>query len=54
MARGRAPFVIQRQLGHTNLDITAVYLQEIDNAEIIDSADARRAPWSHSTARLHL
>jgi hypothetical protein len=27
--------------------MTAVYLQGIDNAEIIDSADARRAPWSN-------
>jgi integrase len=36
--------VIQRQLGHSNLGITSVYLQGIDNAEIIDAVHARRAP----------
>jgi site-specific recombinase XerD len=36
--------VIQRQLGHGNLGITSVYLQGIDNAEIIETAHARRAP----------
>ena len=36
--------VIQRQLGHTNLGVTSVYLQGIDNTEIIDTVHARRAP----------
>jgi integrase len=36
--------VIQRQLGHSNLGITSVYLQGIDNAEIIDTVLSRRAP----------
>ncbi|MDA0179318.1 site-specific integrase [Solirubrobacter phytolaccae] len=36
--------VIQRQLGHSNLGITSIYLQGIDNAEIIDTVHARRAP----------
>jgi site-specific recombinase XerD len=36
--------VIQRQLGHSNLGITSVYLQGIDNAEIIETVHARRAP----------
>jgi hypothetical protein len=36
--------VIQRQLGHTNLGITSIYLQGIDNTEIIDTVYARRAP----------
>jgi site-specific recombinase XerD len=36
--------VIQRQLGHTNLGITSIYLQGIDNAEIIETVHARRAP----------
>jgi site-specific recombinase XerD len=36
--------VIQRQLGHSNLGITSVYLQGIDNAEIIEIVHARRAP----------
>jgi hypothetical protein len=35
MAReGVPPIVIQRQLGHSNLGITSVSLQDIDNAEI--------------------
>jgi integrase len=45
MAREGVPLVvIQRQLGHSNLGITSVYLQGIDNAEIIESVHARRAP----------
>jgi len=36
--------VIQRQLGHRNLGITSIYLQGIDNAEIIETVHARRAP----------
>jgi integrase/recombinase XerD len=36
--------VIQRQLGHTNLGITSIYLQGIDNTEIIDTVRARHAP----------
>jgi hypothetical protein len=43
--------VIQRQLGQSNLGITSVYLQGIDNAEIIETAHARRAPWSRSPRR---
>jgi hypothetical protein len=39
---------------HTNLGITSVYLQGIDNAEIIDTVHARRAPMIpvHSSLRL--
>jgi hypothetical protein len=45
MAREGVPLiVIQRQLGHSNLGITSVYLQGIDNAEIIDTVNARHAP----------
>ena len=45
MAReGVPPIVIQRQLGHSNLGITSIYLQGIDNAEIIETVHARRAP----------
>ena len=36
--------VIQSQLGHTNLGITSIYLQGIDNTEIIDTVHSRRAP----------
>jgi integrase len=45
MAREGVPFiVIQRQLGHSNLGITSVYLQGIDNVEIIETVHCRRAP----------
>ena len=45
MAREGVPLiVIQRQLGHTNLGITSIYLEGIDSAEIIDTVHARRAP----------
>src|SRR5438552_3879090 len=45
MAREGVPLIIiQRQLGHTNLGITSIYLQGIDNTEIIDTVHARRAP----------
>jgi site-specific recombinase XerD len=43
--------VIQRQLGHSNLGITSVYLQGIDNAEIIETVHARRAPMIRSEQR---
>lgn len=33
-----------RQLGHTNLGITSIYLQGSDSTEIIDAVHARRAP----------
>jgi site-specific recombinase XerD len=36
--------VIQCQLGHSNLGITSIYLQGIDNAEIIDAVHGRQAP----------
>jgi len=52
MAREGVPLiVIQRQLGHTNLGITSIYLQGIDSAEIIDTVHARRAPMIPSTTR---
>ena len=44
--------VIQRQLGHSNLGITSVYLQGIDSAEIIDIVHARRAPMISARAGL--
>jgi site-specific recombinase XerD len=42
--------VIQRQLGHTNLGVTSLYLQGIDNAEIIASVHARKAPMIPASA----
>ena len=40
---GVAVIVIERQLGHSNLGITSVYLQGIDSGEIIETVHARRA-----------
>jgi site-specific recombinase XerD len=44
--------VIQRQLGHTNLGVTSIYLQGIDNAEIIATVHARKAPMTPASTRL--
>jgi site-specific recombinase XerD len=44
--------VVQRQLGHSNLGITSIYLQGIDNAEIIDAVHGRRAPMIPVSASL--
>jgi integrase/recombinase XerD len=53
MAREGVPLVvIQRELGHANLGITSVYLQGIDNAEIIDTVHARAARVIPATAGL--
>jgi site-specific recombinase XerD len=44
--------IIQRQLGHAHLGVTSIYLQGIDNAEIIDAVHARRPPVIPATAGL--
>ena len=55
MAREGVPLiVIQRQLGHTNLGITSIYLQGIDSTEIIDTVRARRPPMVPVDATLRL
>jgi integrase/recombinase XerD len=55
MAReGIALNVIQRQLGHANLGVTSVYLQGIDNSEIIATVCARPQPVMPASARLRL
>jgi site-specific recombinase XerD len=55
MAREGVPLiVIQRQLGHSDLGITSVYLQGIDNGEIIETVHARRAPMIPVSASLRL
>jgi hypothetical protein len=46
--------VIQRQLGHSNLGITSIYLQGIDNAEIIETVHARHAPMVRAARRCDL
>jgi len=53
MAHEGGPLVvIQRQLGHSNLGITSIYLQGIDNAEIIDTVHARPTPTVQVNALL--
>ena len=55
MAREGVPLVvIQRQLGHANLGVTSIYLQGIDNSEIIDTVHARRPPVIPAAAGLSL
>jgi site-specific recombinase XerD len=44
--------VIQRQLGHANLGITSIYLQGIDNSEIVNTVHARPAPMPPASAAL--
>jgi integrase len=46
--------IIQRQLGHTNLGTTSIYLQGIDHEEIIAAVRARRAPMMSATAGLRV
>ena len=45
--------VIQRQLGHTNLGVTSICLG-IDNAKIIATVHARKAPMIPASTGLHL
>lgn len=55
MAREGVPLnVIQRQLGHSNLGVTSVYLQGIDSAEVINAIHNRRPPMMPATAGLKL
>jgi site-specific recombinase XerD len=46
--------VIQRQLGHAHLGITSVYLEGIDNTEVIDAVHGRRPPMLPATAGLRM
>jgi len=43
---------VERDDDHSNLGITSVYLQGIDNAEIIETVHARRAPMVPVSASL--
>jgi site-specific recombinase XerD len=53
LAREGMPLnIIQRQLGHTNLGTTSIYLQGIDPEEIITEVRARRAPMMSASAGL--
>jgi site-specific recombinase XerD len=53
MAHEGVPLVvIQRQLGHAHLGITSIYLQGIDNAEIVNTVRGRPSPTISATAGL--
>ena len=55
LAREGVPLnIIQRQLGHTNLGTTSIYLQGIDLEEIITAVRTRRAPMMSASAGLQL
>ena len=54
LAREGVPInIIQRQLGHSDLGVTSVYLQGIDAAEIIDTVHGRRPPMIPATIGLN-
>ena len=46
--------IIQRQLGHTNLGVTSIYLQGIDNAEIVATVHGRSAPMIPASTGLRI
>jgi site-specific recombinase XerD len=53
MAREGVPLnVIQRQLGHADLGVTSVYLQGIDNTEVVSTVRSRLAPTMPASAGL--
>ena len=53
MAREGVPLnVIQRQLGHSDLGVTSIYLAGISNDEVISAVHARRAPMMPASAGL--
>jgi integrase/recombinase XerD len=53
MAREGVPLnVIQRQLGHADLGVASVYLQGIDNTEVISAVHSRQAPTMPASAGL--
>ncbi len=55
LAREGVPLnIIQRQLGHTNLGTTSIYLQGIDPEEIIATVRTRRSPMMSASAGLQL
>jgi hypothetical protein len=53
-ARASPLNVIQRQLDHEDLGVAAIYLQGIDNAEIVNTIHACRAPMMPATAGLRM
>ena len=55
LAREGVPInIIQRQLGHSDLGVTSIYLQGIDVAEIIDTVHRRQPPMMPASVGLRL
>lgn len=55
LAREGVPInIIQRQLGHSALGVTSIYLQGIDVAEIIDTVHRRQPPMMPASVGLRL
>jgi site-specific recombinase XerD len=55
MAQEGVPLnIIQRQLGHTDLGVTSIHLEGIDNTEIINTVHARPPPMMPASAGLRL
>ena len=54
LAGGRPLNIIQRQLGHTNLGTTSIYLRGIDPEEIVATVHTRRPPMMPASAGLKL
>ncbi len=55
MAHEGVPLVvIQRQLGHSNLGVTSIYLQGIDSSGIISTVHGRPSPTISASAGLKI
>ena len=55
MAQEGVPLnIIQRQLGHTDLGVTSIRLQGIDNTQIINAVHSRQPPMMPASAGLQL
>jgi hypothetical protein len=53
MAREGVPLnVIQRQLGHADLGVTSVYVQGIDNTEVISAVRSRQGAGDAGKRRI--
>jgi integrase/recombinase XerD len=51
---GVALNVIQRQFGHSDLGVTSIYLQGIENTQIIHAVHSRQPPMMPASAGLQL
>ena len=49
---GNSSLAAEHQLGHADLGVTSVYLQGIDNTEVISTVRSRHAPVMPASAGL--